>query len=264
MARTDWPHEGPFAPILDWIETTDGTLKPVVTAVYGTAATDPTHAVDSVAGAADVGMAVVAKRVNYDAVGTITPAAGDYAGLQVDELGRLHVAIGPYDPISRIPVVVDFAHHQIHEGEAYTCSLLVSALANNASKDIRMTVGSATPTTRTPHLVAQVVADGAAEVYLYEGGTVTGGTALPAYNHNRNSTNVPGMVVAENPTVSALGSAIWVGLLTGSKQSSGSSDRALDEWDLKASTTYLLRVTSTAAAGIKAVVRMNWYEDLGV
>ena len=246
--------------IQEWL---GGSAAPVV-ATFGTAATDPTHAVDSVAGAADVGMAVLAKRVDYGSVGTITPANGDYSGLQVDELGRLHVCIGPYDPISRIPVYVDFAHHQIHEGETYTASYLISALANNASQDFRMTVGTASPTSKTPHLISEIIGDGAAEIYLYEGGTVTGGTAMTAYNRNRNSTNVATMEVTHTPSVSALGDPIWIGLLTGSKNSTGSSERALNEWDLKSSTTYMLRVTSKAATGIKAVVRLDWYEDKGV
>lgn len=246
--------------IQEWL---GGSAAPVV-ATFGTAATDPTHATDSVAGAADVGMAVLAKRVDYGSVGTITPVNGDYARLQVDELGRLHVAIGPYDPISRIPVTIDFDHHQVHEGETYTASYLIGSLANNASQDFRMTVGTATATSRTPHLVNEVIGDGAAEIYLYEGGTVTGGTAIAAINRNRASLNAATMEVTHTPSVSALGTPLWIGVLTGSKNSVGSSERSLSEWVLKPSTTYLLRVTSKAATGLKAVVRLDWYEDMGV
>ena len=246
--------------IQEWL---GGSAAPVV-ATFGTAATDPTHATDSVAGAADVGMAVLAKRVDYGSVGTITPANGDYSRLQVDELGRLHVAIGPYDPISRIPVVIDYAHHQVHEGETYVVGQIVSGLANNDSKDYRITSGSVTPTIRTPHFIHEVIGDGAAEVYLYEGGTVTGGTAMPAINRNRNSGNVPTTTIYENPTVTALGSVLWPGMLTGSKNSVGSGDRSLDEFDFKPNATYHLRVTSKAATGLKFCVRMTWYEDLGV
>ncbi len=249
--------------IQEWL---GGSAAPVL-ATFGTASTDPTHAIDSVAGAADVGMAVLAKRVDYGSVGTITPANGDYTRLQVDELGRLHVAIGPYDPISRIPVFIDYAHHQVHEGETYSVVQLIGTVANDANKDYRITTGSVTPTTRTPHWVHEVIADSSSEVYFYEastGGTVTGGTAMTVQNRNRNSTNVAVTAVYENPSVTATGALLWVGMLTGSKNAVGSSDRSLDEWDLKPSATYLLRVTSRNAQGSKVVVRMNWYEDLGV
>lgn len=232
--------------------------------IPGTGATDLGKAVDAVAGASDTGVAMLAKPVDYTAVATITPAAGDYARLQVDELGRLHVAIGPYDPISRIPVMIDYDHHQIHEGETHQYNWYGNV--NSANKDVRLSVPALTATTKTPHLIPEVIADGAALLYLYEGTTWTsGGTAATSYNRNRNSATTPGMALyvagGTALTPKALGTLIWQSLITTGKAST-SIDRSLSEWDLKASTEYLFRVTTSGNTNV--LIRLNWYEDLGV
>ena len=266
MARTDWPQEGPFAPILDWLESTDPTLQPTVVSLPGTAATSLGKAVDSAAGAVDIGVAVLAKRVDYGSVGTITPAAGDYTRLQVDELGRLHVAIGPYDPISRIPVMIDFDHHQIHEGETWQYHWY--GAVNNTSKDFKVVVPTAAATTRTPHLVVEFISDATAFLLLYEGTTFSsaGVEDTAVYNRNRNIGGAPGTKVYVTGgtalTVDALGTEIYRGWTIASARASVSSDRSLSEWDLKSNTTYLVRITTTGQAN--ALLRMNWYEDLGV
>lgn len=233
--------------------------------IPGTGATDMGKAVDAAAGATDTGVAVLAKRVDYASVAAITPAAGDYSRLQVDELGRLHVAIGPYDPISRIPVVMDFDHHQLHEGEAHQWNWY--GAVNSTSKDVRLSVPELTATTRTPHLVMECIADGTALVYLYEGTTWTsGGSKSTSYNRNRNSSTTPGMAVyvagGTALTVNVLGTLLWQGWIISSAKSSLSSDRNLAEWDLKTTTEYHFRVTTTGNANV--LIRLNWYEDLGV
>ena len=222
--------------------------------------------IDNVAGATDAGIVALAKRVNYDAVATITPAAGDYAGLQVDELGRLHVAIGPYDPISRIPVIIDYEHHQLHEGESHQYSWY--GAVNNTSKDFKLVVPTLTATTRTPHFLMECIADATTFAYLYEGTTFSsaGVQDTAVYNRNRNSTTTPGMTVwvtgGTALTVNALGALIYTGWIISSAKASLSSDRSGHEWDLKSNTTYLVRVTTSGNTNV--LIRLNWYEDLGV
>lgn len=243
--------------LLAWLNGTQAVVPKVAVT---------TSNVDTAAGATDAGVTVLAKRVNYDAVATITPAAGDYAPLLVDELGRLHVAIGPYDPISRIPVVLDFDHHQVHEGEAYQYSWY--GAVNNTSKDFKLVVPNVTATTRTPHMVMEVISDATALVYLYEGTTFTaeGVEDTAVYNRNRNVLTAAGTKVYVTGgtalTVNALGTKLWTGWLIASARASLATDRSLSEWDLKSNTVYLVRVTTTGNANVLA--RINWYEDLGV
>jgi hypothetical protein len=178
----------------------------------------------------------------------------------------LRVYGGPTDPISDIPVTIDYDHHQVHEGESHVFSYLISSLNSGVSQDFRLNVPTGlTPTTRTPHVVFEVISTAETEIYLYEGMTFTagnGGTLQTSYNRNRNSATVPGMKVYLTPTPATTGDLIHIGL-TGSGKAAGVEGRSLTEWDFKPNTDYLKRITSRAA-GDKIVVRVIWYEDLGV
>jgi len=177
----------------------------------------------------------------------------------------LRVFIGPTDPISDIPVMIPFDHHQVHEGEAHGYANLVSSLGSGASKDFRLNVPVGLNSAATcPHLVYEVISTGEAEVYLYEGMTFAGGnggTQRTCYNRNRNSASLAQMTIFEDPTPATTGTNIWIGLV-GSGNKAGSGDRALTEW-LLAPGNYLARVTSRTASN-KVVIRFDWYEDLGV
>lgn len=256
---------------MGYFETTIAATSKLLAWLNGTQVVTPkvtatTSNVDTAAGATDAGVTMLAKRVDYGSVATITPAAGDYAPLLVDELGRLHVAIGPYDPISRIPVMIDFDHHQVHEGEAFQYSWY--GAVNNTSKDFKVVVPNVAATTRTPHMIMEVVSDATALVYLHEGTTFTaeGVEDSAVYNRNRNIATAAGtkIYVAGGTalTVNALGTKLWTGWLIASTKASLATDRSLSEWDLKGNTVYLARVTTTGAANV--LVRLNWYEDMGV
>ena len=173
---------------------------------------------------------------------------------------------GPTDPISDIPVVMEFGHHQVHEGESHEFNYLISSLAINTNQDFRINVPAGlTPTTGTPHLIPEIIGTLEAEIYLYEGMTFNvgnGGTLQTSYNRNRNSATIPGTKIYLSPTPATTGTNIWIGLV-GSGVRAGSGDRSITEWDLKPNTDYLLRVTSRAN-GNKVLVRIIWYEDLGV
>lgn len=203
----------------------------------------------------------------------ITDNDGDildiYTRTQTPAQKVIGVQIGPGDVISNIPVIIDYAHHQVHEGETWSFFYPVAALANNASADIRISVPVLEATVRTPHLAFEIIADGAADAYLHEGTTFSsGGVSQTIYNRNRNIVGNPSTVIYTTGTtaltVNALGTQIWQGMLTGTKTSAGGGDRSVEEWDLKSNTEYLLRVTSRVAGGIKLLVRINFYEDLGV
>jgi hypothetical protein len=197
-------------------------------------------------------------------------ALDDAAGLPLVEtrantgVRALTVAIGPTDPISDIPVVMQFDHHQVHEGESHIWSVLVSSLSSGSSKDIRLVVPAGLdPTTETPHLEFEVLSTAEAEVYFYEASTYSGnGSQRTPVNRNRNSLTTPAMEIWEDPTVTGVGTTLWIGL-SGSGVRAGGGDRGMAEWDLSVNQVYTLRVTSRAAAN-KVVIRLNWYEDLGV
>ena len=61
---------------------------------------------------------------------------------------------------------------------------------------------------------------------------------------------------------SALGTELAHYLTISSAKASISSDTSKAEWILKPSTDYLVRLT-TGSSGI-ALLRINWYEDMGI
>lgn len=182
----------------------------------------------------------------------------------------LRVLIGPTDIISNLPVIIDYDHHQLHEGEMFRWSVYVSSLGNGNSKDIRFTVPNITiPSGNTavglcPHFRWEIVAETACNAYIYEGTTFSnaGNTRTPVAME-RNGTYTPKLTIGEDPTVDVLGTTlIWQGLLVGSKQSAGDTKAADAEFILKNNTSYLFRVTNGTNTN-KVLIRFVWYEDLG-
>jgi hypothetical protein len=179
------------------------------------------------------------------------------------------VAIGPGDVISNIPVMIDYPHHQVHEGETY-CYTYV-ATAQNGAKDFRIVVPNVEATTRTPHMVAEVIGNSTlTRLYWYEGTTWTSGgvdDSANIFNRNRNVITAAGtkIYVAGGTalTVNALGANIWQGILfAGKNAASETESRAGTEWDLKSNTEYCFRVTTADASAV--LVRFEFYEDRGV
>lgn len=175
----------------------------------------------------------------------------------------VRVYIGPTDPISDLPVTVDLAHHQLHEGETHQYTYPPAALSSGSSVDVRFVVGNLVATKRTPHFVIELDAAAETWLYLYESPTTSGnGTLKTVYNRNRNSTTVPASTVYLSPTVSDPGMLLsaW---LVGAGNKVGGASRESIEWDLKANTVYLIRATAKAT-GNNVAMRLMWYEDLGV
>ena len=178
------------------------------------------------------------------------------------EIGQ-RVYIGPTDPVSDLPVFVDFDHHQNHEGEAYQYYYYNASL--NGTVDFRLVVPAYAEEIRAPHMSLELICDGTASLYLYEAPTVNAaGTAVTTIrNRNRIGTpNVPGMVIRTGATFTATGTELARYITIVSARASINTDTSKAEWILKPETEYLVRLT-TGAASI-AMLRMNWYEDLGV
>lgn len=178
----------------------------------------------------------------------------------------INVQIGAGDVISNLPVVVDFPHHQIHEGETHQYTYPPTAIANGATLDHRIVVASVPAlmeTRATPHMTIEVDSNTGIFLYLYETPTTTGnGTQQSVYNKNRNKSAVaPTTTVWLAPTVTGAGTLLsaW---MVGSGEKAGGSTRESLEWDLKSNTVYLIRMVAQSAGSV--CMRAIWYEDLGV
>ncbi len=199
----------------------------------------------------------------YDENGDVIPVvAGANTGVK-----GLRVFGGPTDPMSDVPVVIEFDHHQVHEGEAWKWNFI--GAVNATTKDVRFSVPALTATTRTPHVLMELIADNAsATLGLYEGTTWTAaGTDDSAriFNRNRNIAGAPNSKIyvagVTALTPNALGTLIESGYIFTGKGAM-SIDRGTMEWDLKSNTEYLIRVVTVGSGTV--LLRVNFYEDKGV
>jgi hypothetical protein len=185
----------------------------------------------------------------------------------------LRVIIGPTDPISNLPVTIPYDHHQIHEGEAWHLDSYVLNLASGSSYDIVFTVPNIAitgPLTSAvlacPHFRYVVSANDLAQVFLYEGPTVTAatGTAGAWINFERNGSYTAKTTILLAPTITGVGTLIdteyFMSIAEGKSTTSGGS---VEEFVLKNNTKYLYRVTS-GSNGCDIHTNFFMYEDLGV
>ena len=176
----------------------------------------------------------------------------------------LRVFIGPTDPVSDLPVFVDYNHHQNHEGEAYQYTYPLTALANNATVYFRLVVPTYAVAMRSPHLYISADVLAQTIISLYEAPTTSGNGTLQSTirNRNRNSANTPGMTIYLAPTVTTPGTLLTQHTI-GDAGAGVSSEVAFDEWILANNTVYLISITAQST-GDSVGLRLKWYEDLGV
>lgn len=178
-------------------------------------------------------------------------------------MGTKSLRSGSYgDRISFGGIVIDTLHARIHEGVAFTASALSASLADEDNLDMLLV---------TPphgeggvHLRVSAGLTGDGELRIYEGTSVSAnGTELDVTNRNRRSSNVSGVSAFQDPTVDTLGTLI-VGpsLLPGGRnfRATAASASTLGEHILKASTNYLIRLTSEAGQARRAGVEVLFYE----
>lgn len=190
-------------------------------------------------------------------IGDAAIVTGPYTGVK-----GLRVYGGPTDPISDVPVYMDFSHHQRHEGETYRVQYVDASLDTGTVK-FAFVVPTYGTIIRAPHMLIHCdVYNGAAKVDLYEGATYTGGSAMTTYNVNRNSANVAGGSAYYGVT-STSGTLLPFSFYSGTGTRSAGSTRGSDEIELKVQTTYRIDMTGQAA-GTDAILILEWYEDMGI
>lgn len=182
------------------------------------------------------------------------------------ELGEIiHVRIGPTDPISDLPVIVDFDHHQNHEGEAYQWYYYNAAL--NGTVNFRLTTPAGNATIDMPHIHFGFICDKTASMFLFEAPTVNAaGDAVTTIRcRNRSAydpARTPGLAIRTGATFTADGIELHHALTIASAFASINSDSTMSEWILKPATEYMVRIVTGGASIV--MLRLNWYEDLGV
>lgn len=156
--------------------------------------------------------------------------------------------------------IVDVNHLRLHEGRAYYAYKLypyASMLPAGSSIDIAMAFATGV----TPHLVYDANCGGDAEVYLYEGSVVSGGTSFTAVRRNRNITNASQSAILINPTVTSLGTLLDSQFIAGGVgKKAGGGDSYATEQVFSPLTTYLFRMTNVNGTAHMAHLHIEWYE----
>ena len=156
--------------------------------------------------------------------------------------------------------IVDVNHLRLHEGRAFKAYRIYPAatkLADGASCNIAIAWASGV----YAHILMDASCGGNAELYMYEGATVSGGTSFTAVKRNRTSATTSQSAILINPTVSVTGTEIDAELVAGGagKKSGGAGSNSL-EIVFSPLTTYLFRLTNVSITDAMAQLFLEWYE----
>jgi hypothetical protein len=169
--------------------------------------------------------------------------------------------LGDRDHITGAINMIDVVHHEVHEGEMFTTEYTRTGVADTGTVQYVMTTGA-----KQPHLAFTVNAGGACQVWMYEGSTATGGTALPIYNNNRLSSRTPVSSWVHSPSAGTVGT---VALVSGRFIPGGASVqtriggavRSNVEWMLRTSTKYTINVVNVSGGAVTVTSVFEWYEE---
>lgn len=174
-------------------------------------------------------------------------------------VGRYHTPVE--DSISHAVGVIDTPHAELHAGQSFSVLVRKSGgSAASASLLLR------TPAAGRAHTVFRFACNVLAEFTVYESSTLTASGTLLATIRNRDRVSgaaAATVIARSTATVSALGTLLVGGLTgsTGVASAKGAGETGTrDEFILKASTDYVVRVVFGAASAI-AYLGADWYEE---
>lgn len=164
------------------------------------------------------------------------------------------------DETSKTLQIIDFAHHEVHEGDYYS----VSDTVNCSSSTVKWQVTTANTTTYA-HFVFDLTCTGEATFLVTEGSDRTNGTALAEVNRRRvPPVSTAATVVTRTPTGGTTDGATILfsrrngitGVAGKSVETAGARDTS--EWILAPGTKYVISVTTYADVFVS--VKLDWYE----
>jgi len=213
----------------------------------------------------DVGQ-LLQRAVTRDALVQLRTAGVEYDARQIRALTTADVvSIGDgvivleLDHVESAVPTIEFEHHMVHDGYSYSVSDHDSSVDIASPKYWHIITPN---TAKRCHVKIAVISDHAALVEFFENPTTTAnGTALAAYNNDRNSINATTMSFYYDPTVTADGTRLVVEYIGtyNPKTRIGGSSRAETEFILKQNEQYLVKVTPEND-NTKVTVQIEFYE----
>lgn len=163
-------------------------------------------------------------------------------------------------PLNGALVAIDTVHHYIHRGRLFEGSVYAASINNAANFEILIRTGNI-----IPHLRHAVAAGGTCRIRLYEGVHVTAnGTALGAFNRNRNSSRTAITSLFTGPTVNDYGTQVSDSAVIGSSGFAGVIGGSLspfEEYDLAPGKDYILQLSNVSGGAVAAAVNLIFYEN---
>ena len=156
-------------------------------------------------------------------------------------------------------VNIPIEHHEVHDGKYFTVTDYDNDVDTAAPKYWRITAPN---TTTRIHCTIVIYVSAAGLVQFYENPTISGaGTALTAYNNDRNSTNAATATTFKDTTTSGDGTLLEQAYLgtSNNRTKVGGDARQATEFILKQNEDYVVKFTP-AANDAQAVVAIEWYE----
>ena len=174
---------------------------------------------------------------------------------------NLKVSVDQIEPTTNSVQTIPYSHAELHSGSHYFSKTFFT-IPNSATQDIIIITPD---TARWAHFIVEVAPqDGAAEIQVYEGTTVSNnGTIDNIRNRNRNYSDNNTTLVYYTPTITSVGNLLekeWVG----SGKVYGGSVRDAEEKIGKQNTIYLLRVINRTTSDNHVNVKVDWYEHINL
>lgn len=161
------------------------------------------------------------------------------------------------DAVTLALSVIDYEHHEIHNGDHFFVRSFQDVADAATNVDWLLVVPDSA---KLPHVKWEMAGEAEFELRLYEGAAVSAaGSALTALNNNRNSAEEAGLAIYSGPTITALGTLIYSGVL-GSTNKEGGDHGFPFELVLKRNTRYVLRLTHIPAGTHWLNTLVSWYE----
>jgi len=156
---------------------------------------------------------------------------------------------------------LDYAHKEIHSGSSFTVSYKAD-IAQSGVLDLLIVTPN---TSKYAHMTYEIDCELETDMLLYEGVTATAGSAVVAYNRDRNNLTAATVVVTSTPTAITEGTTVIRSFHIGSGKTTGGGDRAAHEFILKKNTKYLFRLTNAISnAANYMAVKLDWYEHTNI
>lgn len=168
------------------------------------------------------------------------------------------------DDITGALATIPVLHHETHEGEKFTVSYKTpdaSPLADDETIIFIVRTGGS----RYSHIDWRPNCGGDAEIEIYEGTAISGGTPMTVRNKKRTvGDNANTATVIRDPaTVDNVGASLDNEFIPGGTggNSQGGRGEARDEFILQQNTNYMFRLTNRAGNNQPASLRLEWYEE---